>query len=355
MFLALLFILQVHWEETELPGGGSLRAVTVGDDGFVCAVGTVMDGADATRPRGIVYCSGDGGKTWLDRTPDRSDVADYRCVSLVNSETLIIASAGSPAVILRSDDRGESWVTVFEDGRPDAFIDSVCFRDEDFGIAFGDPIDGQFLLLATNDAGVTWNGIPCEVEPRDGEAGFAASNGLISFPDEDTIVIGLGASGQNAASRVLRSTDRGKSWKWHLVEPIPVGPSSGIFGISIQENGAGVAVGGDYRNEDKVDGNIAVTKDGGVTWRKPKGAGPSGFRSSVLFVAGESASSRRTGYWLAVGPNGTDMSRDGESWTRIGQIGFHALAGRLIPGADEKSPLAVGSGGRLGILNGQAE
>ena len=117
--------------------------------------------------------------------------------------------------------------------------------------------------------------------------------------------------------------------------------SAGIF--SLATNGTLlVAVGGDYKNESNSEGNIALSDDGGETWRRPHGSKPRGYRSAVSYSAPAHV-------WFAVGPSGTDYSRDGEHWTAFSDIGFHSLSctrdgtlwasgsdgrvGRLVPGS----------------------
>ena len=72
----------------------------------------------------------------------------------------------------------------------------------------------------------------------------------------------------------------------------------------------GVIVGGDYTKEKEAVDNLAVTGDGGLTWKRVEGL--SGFRSAVAYV-----SSFKTTL-IAVGPSGADYSTDdGHSWARL--------------------------------------
>jgi hypothetical protein len=81
------------------------------------------------------------------------------------------------------------------------------------------------------------------------------------------------------------------------------------------------------------------------------GKGPRGFRSSIIYVPAPQATPgsdtfrRESGYWIATGPSGTDISADGEDWKPLSEMGYHAL--HLTP---EGVPLAVGSDGRIAIL-----
>jgi hypothetical protein len=102
-----------------------------------------------------------------------------------------------------------------------------------------------------------------------------------------------------------------------------------------------VAVGGDYQKPDAAQGNAVWSADGGKSWHAPKVA-PRGYRSVVAYDAKAKA-------WIAVGPNGTDVSRDG---------GLTWQAAKPLPGqpgdADKNwnaisLPFVVGPKGRVGV------
>jgi hypothetical protein len=273
---------------------------------------------------------------------------------------ILVASAGTPAVILRSDDEGHTWRKVRGDSHPAAFIDALRFRDPQHGFAFGDPIEGHFLLWRSTDAGRTWADIPNPIKPIDGEAGFAASNGSLAFFGSRGIAIGLGGRRDGGPSRVLRSGDDGESWQAVAVECMPASASAGIFAIDFRDQVFGIAVGGDYQDPDRATGHMAITEDGGRSWRLPRGRPTAGYRSSVVFAqhprrdADESQTQTDVdpsdtspgGVWVATGPQGTDCSLDGDHWVPIAGQGFHAL--RQLP---DGRVIGVGSEGRIAILN----
>jgi photosystem II stability/assembly factor-like uncharacterized protein len=332
ILLACLLAFPLQWQPLKLGTESSLRGIAVGiavgDTEAMCVVG-----AGPT-----VQVSEDGGTTWVDRTPVRDGVTDYRCVAILDGKILIIASAGTPALILRSPDWGRTWITVHEDTREAAFMDGVRFWDDQHGIAFGDPVDGAFLMLTTQDGGQSWQNVECDVTPLEGEAGFAASNGALMLNGKAKITVGLGGRSDGGPSRLLSSDNKGQRWSVVEVDEMPANASSGIFAIEIRDDGFGVAVGGDYKRLDHQQGNVAVTEDHGLTWRLPTGARPSGFRSSVVFVS-------QSNFWLATGPSGTDISFDGEDWRPLTNNGYHALI--VTP---DGTPIACGSEGRVAVL-----
>jgi photosystem II stability/assembly factor-like uncharacterized protein len=120
---------------------------------------------------------------------------------------------------------------------------------------------------------------------------------------------------------VFRSTDRGRSW---TVADTPLhsgGSSAGIFSVAFADAQHGVVVGGDYAKPKERFDNVAVTTDGGRTWRLAKGALPAGFMSGVAYVPPG---------WrqlVAVGLAGTARSTDGgESWAMIDSIPYNSVA-----------------------------
>jgi photosystem II stability/assembly factor-like uncharacterized protein len=106
---------------------------------------------------------------------------------------------------------------------------------------------------------------------------------------------------------VLRSSDRGKTWAISDT-PIPGGASAGIYSIAFRDALHGIVVGGDYSKEDLALDNVAVTDDGGKTWKLAPGVG--GFRSVVTYLPATNGPTL-----LALGPSGADISRDdGRTW-----------------------------------------
>jgi hypothetical protein len=129
--------------------------------------------------------------------------------------------------------------------------------------------------------------------------------------------------------------DRGRTWTAHET-PVRAGtPSSGIFSLAFHDGNHGIAVGGDYKEPGQAKDLVALTSDGGRTWRVPVGHQPGGYRSAVAYVPGTQG---RT--LAAVGPTGSDVSVDGgESWQRLGTSGFNALGF-----ATQSAGWAVGDG-----------
>jgi photosystem II stability/assembly factor-like uncharacterized protein len=290
-------------------------------------------GAGATVLRTV-----DGGLTWqkLNVTTEPLDFRDIHAVDAQTAYTLSIGN-GSASRIYKTTDAGQTWNLQFKNEDPKAFLDAMSFWDANHGIAFGDSVDQQFYILTTADGGRTWSRVPADKLPpaQGNEGAFAASGTNIAVFGKSHAWIGTGAA---AKSRVLRTTDGGRTWQV-ADTPLASGPSSGIFSIAFRDAKHGVIAGGDYKKEQEAVDNLAVTNDGGITWTLVKGL--SGFRSVVAYVPG-------TEMLVAVGPSGGDYSLDdGRTWTAIDETGFDTFS--FAPG--KQTGWGAGDKGRIGKLS----
>ena len=213
----------------------------------------------------------------------------------------------------------------------------MAFWDDRRGLVMGDSIDGRFDILRTTDGGRAWTRIPAAALPPAlaNEGAFAGSGTNVTTLPGGHAWIGTGAAER---CRVLHTSDYGATWTI-ADTPVAGSPSAGIFSIAFRDPRHGMTVGGDYRKEQEAVRNAAFTSDGGRTWKQVAGLG--GFRSVVAHAPGAAAS------WIAVGPQGADVSADdGVSWTPVSGGGYHAFA--FARGS--RTGWGVGEGGRIGKL-----
>lgn len=259
----------------------------------------------------------DGGQTWQ-KLNVTDETLDFRDVDAIDAQTAYILSIGNgPASrIYKTTDAGKTWKLQFKNNDEKAFLDAMSFWDANHGIAFGDSVDKQFYILTTADGGNTWSRVPPENLPpaQENEGAFAASGTNIALFGKSHGWIGTGAA---AKSRVLRTSDGGRTWQV-ADTPLASGQSSGIFSIVFRDAKHGIVAGGDYRKESEAVDNLAVTSDGGITWTLVKGL--SGFRSVVAYVPGSKT-------LIAIGPSGGDYSTDdGRTWSTINGPGFDTFS-----------------------------
>ncbi|HEX5888709.1 MAG TPA: YCF48-related protein [Pyrinomonadaceae bacterium] len=281
----------------------------------------------------------DGGKTWQ-KLNVTTDALDFRDIDAIDDKTAYALSIGNgPASrIYKTTDAGTTWTMQFKSDDEKAFLDAMSFWDANNGIVLGDSIDGQFYILMTSNGGQTWSRVSTARLPPalQGEGAFAASGTNIALFGKTHAWIGTGAG---AKARVLRTTDHGRSWQVSDT-PLAAGQSAGNFSIAFRDEKHGVVVGGDYRKESEAVDNLAVTNDGGVTWKLVKGL--SGFRSVVAYVPG-----MKTPALVALGPSGGDYSLDdGQTWKPIEGRGFDTFS--FIP--RKATGWGAGAEGALGRL-----
>jgi len=148
-----------------------------------------------------------------------------------------------------------------------------------------------------------------------GEGAFAASGTCLVVWGASDVWIGTGGA---AAARVFHSSDRGRTSSASDT-PVHAGnAASGIFALAFRDATHGVAVGGDYSKPREETANVAITDDGGRTWRLAKGPLVAAYLSGVSYDVADTL--------LAVGLAGTAVSRDdGESWVAVDTLPLNAV------------------------------
>ena len=329
LLIALLAMLAPTWTTQTSGVTARLRGVSAVNERVAWA-----SGANST-----VLRTTDGGATWH-KLSVTSETLDFRDVDAINPQTAYILSIGNgPASrIYKTTDAGATWTMQFKSDDQKAFLDAMSFWDADHGIVFGDSVDGQLYILLTENGGRTWTRIPPSSLPPalEGEGAFAASGTNIALFGKTHAWIGTGAG---AKARVLRTADRGRTWQV-ADTPLAAAQSAGIFSIAFRDEKHGVVAGGDYRKESEAVDNLAMTSDGGVTWKLVKGL--SGFRSVVAYVPGTNKPAL-----VALGPSGGDYSLDdGQTWSKLEGPGFDTFS--FVP--RRSTGWAAGANGALGKL-----
>ena len=330
-FLLLPTATRAQW--TYVPSGTNteLRGLSAASDRVVWASGA----------RGTVARSLDGGRTWLTDTVPAAATLDFRAVHAFNEGRGLVASAGEAekgfAKIFSTTDGGRHWDLVYATDQKGVFLDAMAFWDAKNGIALSDPVEERFFILVTGDRGRTWKRIPPDRLPKilTGEAAFAASGSVLVVHPKGDVWIGTGGAGR---ARVMHSADRGRIW---TVTEVPVhaeGAASGIFSLAFFDRRRGVAVGGDYTKPRLAGPSVALTDDGGRTWRVAA-LPPAAYLSGVAY-AGDARS------LVAVGLAGTFVSRDGgERWVQSDTVPLNSV--RFA----RRAGFAVGPRGRVARMD----
>jgi photosystem II stability/assembly factor-like uncharacterized protein len=306
-----------QWQPQKIDTDADFRGLCVVSPAVVWVSGT----------KGTYGRTTDAGKSWHVGTVPGAEKLDFRDVEAFGDATAYLLSAGpgDESRIYKTTDAGENWTLQFKNAEPKAFFDALAFWDERHGIALSDPVTGRFRLIATNDGGKTWKPLPEKSCPEalPGEGAFAASGTCLVARGEKDVWFCTGGA---KVARVFRSNDRGETWAVSET-PLRAGiESAGGFGLAFRDRDHGILVGGDYKKPDDVTATVALTDDGGKTW-KPVEKGPP-FHSGVIWARDR---------WIAVGTSGADFSPDGVAWKPLDREKYNSVG----------SGWAVGPKGRI--------
>ena len=263
---------------------------------------------------GGVWRTTNGGRTWKNVSPKGAKGLLFRDVEARSARVALVLAIGEgrDSRIYRTTNGGRSWTQAFVNPDKKAFYDCMAmWPGGKNGLAMSDPVDGRFRIIATHDGGASWKQMSTKGMPaaKKGEFGFAASGTcLVTAGHHDAYL----ASGGTAA-RIFVTRDRGKHWSVQR-STIPAAAAGGVFSMAFR-SGHGIAVGGDFEAEDNGAKMSAVSR-GGRMWRSSGDL--SGYRSGVDWRTADMA--------IAVGPNGSDVSRDGgKTWEQFSQLDLDAV------------------------------
>jgi photosystem II stability/assembly factor-like uncharacterized protein len=294
-------------------------------------------------------------------------------VQAFDAKTAIVMASGpgNKSRLYKTTDGCITWDSVLTNSDPGGFWDAIHMTSRKTGILIGDPQRGAyyiahmgihqhtqgFPLFATLDGGETWrridDGLLYAKVDKDGnptESIFAASNSsMIEMNSGNQMLFITGGAGSslhavqytNVANTLLckgpcsivSTTD----------SMLAAGKTAGGFSIAANRDVPAapiiVAVGGDFNRPDATEGTAATCLlRPGKYECKAAAIPPHGYRSSVAYDASLKV-------WIAVGTNGSDISRDdGKTWETLDDGNWNALS----------LPFVVGPNGRIARLNAEA-
>jgi len=306
LLLALLIPGDTWWIVQETGADSNLRGVSL-----VVHRGGIT--VWATGSKGTVELSADGGATWQKILIPNGEALDFRGVQAFDKGVAYVMSSGEgeKSRIFKTSDLGKTWKAQYTGKNKEFFLDALQCVDEKHCFALSDPVGGKFLLLSMED-GEHWKEMPREHMPAAlaKEGVFAASNSALLIYRDKELYFGTGGS----AARVFHSPDLGKTWEVAGTPILSGKASQGIFSV-VRAGDAIVVAGGDYAEPGNTTRNVAYSVDGGKTWTIPEER-PTGYRSALdTYDAG----------FVAVGPNGSDVSRDGTKWQHIDDANLNAV------------------------------
>ncbi len=245
-------------------------------------------------------------------TSEKSDL-EFRSIAQTSS-FIFILNVGNPALLYQISKKEGSAKLVYREEHEKVFYDSMQFWNDREGIAVGDPIEGCFSIIVTQDGGNSWQKIPASQLPKleEGEAAFAASNTNIVIQGNHTWIVSGGKK-----SRIFYSADKGISWKVFDTPIVQGKQMTGIFTADFYDAKTGFISGGNYEIPTQNFDNKAQTNDGGKLWNLVAQNQAFGYASCVQYVPNGGAKKL-----VSVGASGLFYSADaGLSWKQLSKDG----------------------------------
>jgi photosystem II stability/assembly factor-like uncharacterized protein len=286
----------------------NLRGLSPVDDSVVWVCGS----------NGHVGKSTDGGTTWKWMRPDGLPKSDFRDVEAFDENRAVLMAAGFPAVILYTENGGESWTEVFRSNDSAVFLDAMDFWNEQEGVCIGDWIDGKPYTLYTNNGGKTWQLMgDTKFEPlTEKTASFAASGTCIRTYEVGKNKGFMQAISSGKAHGLLIGHCVGQpvkfEYEFKAMKYETSAPSQGIFSLCINADTTIWVAGGDYAQP--AQGYFAIMKKNENFFRPESNV--SGYRSCI-----EAFSYNNTAMVIACGSNGADVTALKQiTWKTISQV-----------------------------------
>jgi len=266
----------------------------------------------------------DGGKVWYSGTDSKFGFVDLKNkenrkqINLSDKKlqfrtlakdknSFYAINIESPAYFFKIDKKDLKSEIIFTDTVKTAFYDALHFVRDQLAYTFSDADKDNLLKLAVYRNG-QWKMFKNNVQLNSGEAAFAASNTNIASTKKYLWIATGGKS-----SRILRM-DLKKEDIQVFETPFIQGESSqGMYSIDFYDDQFGIAVGGDYTQQDANINNMATTNDGGKTWQIQASGKNAGYTTCVKIKPGSKGKEI-----IAVGDKHISYSSDfGKTWKKI--------------------------------------
>ncbi|MDO8421725.1 MAG: YCF48-related protein [Parvibaculum sp.] len=244
---------------------------------------------------GHVIHSDDGGKTWVQAKSVPTQVT-LTSVSFVSDK--IGYAGGHDSTVLRTEDAGDTWTSVYHNIDSQAPIMTVYFTDENHGFAMG----AFSFVIETSDGGKTWEQrelIPGSNGDSHLNKAFATNAGTILVSAE--------------FGKVFRSTDKGVTFS-----EITSGYEGSFWGGMSLKDGSVLVYG--------MRGNVYRSTDDGLTWAKINSGTDKSVSGGWELDNGTIVLVGLQGYVGYSTNGGTDFTEV----TRADRLGYVAV----LPGAD---------------------
>ncbi len=303
---ASLGLAQQVWQlqNANLPAGASVGSLSAVDNQTCWAAGVIhTTQSPGTAPYPGYSRTTDGGNTWVcDSIPGAENGNISQIVGLDANTAFAAVFEFSPSNskgVYKTTDGGETWT------KQNAFSSSlygpgfIYFFDANNGVVIGDP---NLETYTTTNGGVNWN--PVSMPP--------------ALTDEYTWIGGCSIAGAGdrvwfaSTKRILRSTDRGRTWSVSL-------SVDAYAAIAFQDSNTGLCC--LYPN------SYRKTTDGGLTWNPLTNPVIDNIDASCIRYVPSTRSTYLVSGSILQGKRGFARTyNSGEDWTLIDTSGLRTIA-----------------------------
>jgi len=280
--------------------------------------------------KGTFAVSQNGGKNFEIRQVKSFNKSDFRSVQVINSKTALLVSSGTPAVILRTENGGQTWSKVLAFTDSAYFFDAVSFSSKKNGLVVADPIGGRFVFFETKDGGKNWqpwdSSKNIAAMPR--ESLFAASGSCL-LTNRNKIYL---VTGGKTSRLLIGIFKKGKIIWQEKTLPILQGKSSqGAFAVATNKNQI-LVTGGDYTDTSGMQNNAVL-----FDTIEPIKSFNGHYLSGVASVFNNS--------WVACSTSGVFVMQN-KNWQQISNQSYHVI--KVM--ACKKVGVLAGSNGKISLL-----
>lgn len=274
-----------------------------------------------TNPTNTYIRTTNGGTTWTVGTIP--DAANLSVVSVAATSPTVAWIASDDynnggARLYYTADGGTTWTRQLSTGftSPASSIDGVLAFSPTQAVVVGDAAPGNtFEIYTTTNGGTTWTAATTPARLDAYEFGISTTVVTVPGPDPGARSCWMGTF----SGRVLRSTDSGLTWTAALTG------LDAVTALAFSDAKNGIAT--NYTASSTF-GMIAVTSDGGVTWKVSK---PSGrfFPTCLAGVPGRANTYVSLGFDGSNTSNGAGSSYStdgGLTWTAIDALKHYTVA-----------------------------
>ncbi len=327
------------WVKQDFPFGNILYSIDHLDPQHMIVGGEASD----------IFLSNDSGRTWVKQT---LPITTSNVWSVVRTTKERAFATDEAFGLLATFNEGATWDFIFKDARKE-FLKALSFADAKHGVCVG----SKGIILRTNDSGSTWFSLFERIPET------STLRGIFSFDHNTTVCVG---------TNILRSTNAGKNWTpitspvYHVLRavdfPSNTGYAVGDSGVVVRSTDQGItwtrlqtpfatalsAV--DFLDNQHgvvlgMDREVSITSDGGTTWFTQKILNTTYDFTSVAYLSPTKIV--LIGYESnQIGQNALTLhsSDNGKTWEPIlaGLTGFLPISGSF---ADTLHGYMVGSPG----------